>query len=471
MTNLCNQSIQPLRRKTTAREDALLFLCNRFQRVLARHAPELPSLDRFMCIEMPDRAALVLRLGYLGGAIPPAMVQQLRTQMDGRLVTVGTCETGRVPLAIFQVSYIPQTGKLKPIPAFTGRQMVVYGPTGTGKTTLLQRVLSQRQGIVIVIDPHYAAGKGKWHPDWVIIGAGRRFEEIEAALKILVAEMEQRYRQAAQGLDQFTPLHIAVDEMSAFASNIPDGARHLIALAQEGRKVGIFVILTPHSPEVRQMGFEGKGGARDSFVFVRMPVIRPGEERQPRVATVYYGNPLTTEPDGQYLVPPPVVYQGGPRLMSAAELAVALGVSQEAETVSMQMSGGVSQSMSQFGHAQDMPGQQVLSFEHRYARGKHEALDLAKRLVQYGYGIKKIGELLPYRVEEARKTAADAMTTVRQGLKPPRDSQAELDMVQELYTTWGVPVNRLARLLDGADHENVSRVQAMISARQGAHHV
>ena len=465
ITNLNDHSIQPSQRKTIPRKDDLLFLSSRFQRVLVRYADELPALDRFMCAELADRAAFIVRLGHLGGAIPPAMVQQLRAQMDGRLVAAGTCEAGRIPLAIFQISYVPQTGKLKVIPAFTGRQMVVYGPTGTGKTTLLQQVLSQRQGIVVIIDPHYAAGKGKWHSGWIIIGAGRRFDEIDATLKILVAVMEHRYQQAAQGLDQFTPLHIAVDELSAFASNIPDGAKNLISLIQEGRKIGIFVILTPHSPEVRQMGFEGRGGARDNLVFVRMPVIRPGEETKQRVVTVYYGNPMTTEPDGQYIVPPPAVYQGEPRLMSAAELATKLGVSQDDRPVSETVSRVVSSPVSQIGHQPDTTGQPVLAFKQRYAKGKDAALELATYLVLHGYGIKKISELLPYRADDARATAAEAMSATIQGQRSARNSQDEARMVWELYKDWGVPVNRLARLLDGADHENVSRVQSIVFER------
>lgn len=455
------------RQKPSLRMDTLLFLSNRFQRVLVRHAEQMPEANRFMCIEQSDRAVFIVRLGYLGGAIPPAMVQQLRVQMDGRLVGAGTCEDLRVPLAIFQVSYSAQTGNLKPIPAFDGRQMVVYGPTGTGKTTLLQRVLSQRQGMVVVIDPHYAAGKGKWPPPYVVLGAGRRFDEIEASLNIFESVMGYRYQQSASGVENFTPLHIAVDELSAFANNIPNGAKQLITLAQEGRKVGIFVILTPHSPEVRQMGFEGKGGARDNFVFVRMPVIRPGEEKKQRVVTVYYGNPMTTEPDGQYIVPPPSVYQGEPRLMTAAELATKLGPSQDDAPVSETVSRLVSRPMSQMGHQPDSTGQQVLGFEQRYAKGKDTALLLATYLVLHGYGIKKIGELLPYRVEDARATAAEAMNNVVQGPKPTRDSQDEAAMVRELYTEWGVPVNRLARLLDGADHENVTRVQTIVRGATG----
>ena len=294
-----------------------------------------------------------------------------------------------------------------------------------------------------------------------MIGAGRRFDEVEAALELLVAEMNRRYEMLRDGQDGFEPMTIAVDELSAFASNIPNGAQHLITIAQEGRKVRMFVILTPHSPEVRQLGFEGKGGARDSFVFVKMPVIRPGEEQKQRVVTVYYGNPLTTEPDGRYIVPPPIVYQGEPRLISAEELGEMLGVS-----------GHVSES----GHGRDT-GKTLVSpddegYAARYGRGSQEALDLAVYLVGHGYGVRKIGEVLPYRVEDARATAAEAMAYLSPNPSPERGggrrakpipgSQAEAQMIRELHFAWGAPVNRLARLLDGADHLNIGRVQEML---------
>ena len=453
---------QTLYARPDSRTDILMALGSRFQRVLQNHAYSLPESLRFMCIGFTDRAVFAVRLSYLGGSIPPKLVTELRAKMDGRMVVAGIHHDPRIPLAIFQVSYTPQAERHEPLPAFAGRQIVVYGPTGTGKTTVLQKLLQQRQGTAIVLDPHYAAGKGKWHPQTLVIGAGRRFDEIEAALEILVAEMGRRYQQAAQGHEQFTPFNIAVDELSAFAHNISSGASNLITIAQEGRKVGMFVILTPHSPEVRQMGFEGKGGARDNFAFIRMPTVRPGQERAPRVVTVYYGNPMTTEPDGRYLVTAPQVYQGEPRLVSAKELARLLGVSQGVSEVSEGVSGGVSA----VGHGQDTGKSALLAFEERYAKGTDAARALAEMLAVHGFGVKKISMVLPYRAEDARMDAAQAAGTVQRGVKPAFGSAEEADLVRDLYHTWGVPANRIARLLDGADHENLSRIQAILNGVQ-----
>lgn len=429
--------------------------------LLQKYVKETDAGNLFYAVLYSERMLMVYDLTLLKlFNLPEVFVRSFRQVLAGRKMVYRLNQNRTAVLML--VSYEPVMAavrRLDALPAFEGRQVIVYGPTGSGKTSAVQHLTNGRKGKKIFLDPHYAAGKGKWHSDSLVIGAGRKFEEVEKALALLVLEMSRRYELLASGQDGWETITLAVDELSAFASNIPNGAQHLITLAQEGRKVGLFVILTPHSPEVRQLGFEGKGGARDSFVFVQMPVIRPGEEQKPRIVQVYYGNPSHNDPDGRYLVPPPVVYQGEPRLIGAGELASLLGVS-EGEA------GPVSGRVAEFGHAPDTAQAVDLtddaSFAARYGRDSEEALKLAVYLVQKGYGVRKISELLPYQAERARATAGEALANSSKGFRPGQGSQTEVEMVRELYFVWGVPVNRLARLLDGADHVNVQRVEKIL---------
>jgi hypothetical protein len=345
--------------------------------------------------------------------------------------------------------------RLPVLASFADKQVVVYGPTGSGKTSVLQHLLSQCQGLKIIFDPHYEPGK--WHSDDIVIGAGRNWAAIEAGLEQLVLEMDRRYQKMQDGETDFIPIHIAVDELSSFARNIPKGSEQLIVLSQEGRKVKLHTTLTPHSTEVAQMGFDGSGDARENFIFIGMPPVLPGQENQPRIATVHAGNPRRkgNDPLGRFLVPAPKVYQGKARLLT--DLTSVLG---EAAPVAQAVAGPVAE----MGHAPATGERQQIPFEQRYAAGSLAADDLALFVAQHGYGVRKIGELLPYSDHLARQTAAQAISRLNgsRADRPIPGGSQELAFVKTLYAQWGVPVNRLARLLDGSDHHNLVRIQAMI---------
>lgn len=235
------------------------------------------------------------------------------------------------------------------------------------------------------------------------------------------------------------------------------GNERLITLSQEGRKAQLHTILTPHSTEVAQMGFDGSGDARENFIFIGMPPVLPGQEKQPRIATVYAGNPRRkgNDPLGRFLVPAPKVYQGKARLLT--DLVSVLGA---AAPVAQAVAGPVAE----MGRAPATGERHLIPFEQRYAAGLSEADDLALFVAQHGYGVRKIGELLPYSDHLARQKAAQAISRLNgnQADRPTPGSPQEFEFVKTLYAHWGVPVNCLARLLDGSDHHNLARIQAMI---------
>jgi len=442
-----------------AHQDMLLFLANRFQRAMVKYSPDLPTTDRFMCTGYPDRGIFVVKLSVIGGMVTPAFSNAVEREMEGRRVVYRVYP--KFSVAVFQVAYAINQNDFKVLPPFHGRQVVIYGGTGGGKTTTIKHVLAGRQGVIVVIDPHYQRNTGQWNNRWMIVGAGGKFDEIEQVIAIVHAEMKCRIQSTASP-ESHQPLHVAIDEMSNLLNDVSkDTIDKVYEIVRQGRKYSVFMVLTPHSVEVRAMGLEGTGGMRDSFLFIRMPRIRPGEESKPRVVDVFLGNPMhMNTPDGRYLIPPPTIYQGEPRLINPAELASMLGVS---GGVPAPVSQPVPQAVSDLGHPQDSVGHGILPFEERYSKGKSEVIELVKYLVAHGYGVRKIGELLPYRNEDARLTVTEVAVICQHGQRPIINSAEEQEMIRELYHKWGVPINRLARLLDGADHQNILRVQSIVS--------
>jgi len=428
--------------------------------LLSRHIERVPTdADLVYAILYSQRMMLVFDLALLKMfSLPDDYIKRLRSVLGQRRVVYRPNQRGTGVIMVISYQPIPKktdASKIFVLPNFADKQVVVYGPTGSGKTSVLQHLLSQRQGLRIIFDAHYEPGK--WHSDDVVIGAGRNWSTIEAGLGLLVQEMDRRYQQMRDGTVDFSPIQIAVDELSSFARNIPNGSERLITLAQEGRKVKMYTILTPHSTEVAQMGFEGSGDARENFIFIGMPPVLPGQEALQRIATVHAGNPRRkgNDPLGRFLTPAPKVYQGKARLL--IDLSSVLGV---AEPVSPTVSSPAAET----GHTTATSQTGQVPFEQRYGAGSAESYDLALFVAHHGYGVRKIGELLPYSDHHARQTAAQAISTLVGGRpeRPKPGGEQEFTFVKELYVHWGVPVNRLARLLDGSDHQNLGRIQFMI---------
>jgi hypothetical protein len=176
------------------------------------------------------------------------------------------------------------------LPPLLGYQIVIYGPTGSGKSSVIKALLLARQDAdVLILDPHYQPGS--WPGRVTVAGAGLNWDAIGQALDFVHAEMQARYQTLATtpaGHAQFKPLILAVDELSALTGHIPDAGKRLFDLAQQGRKVQVWTMLTPHSTEVAQMGAQGRGDARENFAYVEMPFVPAEDKYKPRIVTVYY---------------------------------------------------------------------------------------------------------------------------------------------------------------------------------------
>jgi len=147
--------------------------------------------------------------------------------------------------------------------------VLIVGATGTGKSTAACSLLAQRAQAgedILILDPH--AGPNDWHGTKAV-GFGRDYEAIQTMMDHLLIEMTRRYEERSVNKD-YTPqkLTIFVDEWPAIQSHCADAAAFMCEVAQEGRKVGMRLIILTQSDRVESLGLSGKGDVRENFTFV-----------------------------------------------------------------------------------------------------------------------------------------------------------------------------------------------------------
>lgn len=139
------------------------------------------------------------------------------------------------------------------------------GPTGSGKSTAMRYFLEPRPQVV-VIDPH--SMPGDW-PGATVIGAGRNFDQIQGYMQSMQSLLADRYEQRADGVRDFDPITVAVDEMPAIVAalgrSIEDMWKEWL---REGRKVGLDLLVSTQSLRVKTLGIEGEGDLRENFALV-----------------------------------------------------------------------------------------------------------------------------------------------------------------------------------------------------------
>lgn len=205
-----------------------------------RIVPQLIAVDEAFA-STPGRMVRAQTISY------PSKVEQIAAPVE----TMQIVDSG--PVLVPDSEWLPWITEMP--------HTMIAGGTGTGKTTMARIELYERlqHGHAgIVLDP-----KGK---DWYglpVIGGGRKFEAILAALDTLHIEMAQRFEAYAQGTRHFEPIKALVDEVPDIMDacldmrrRLSDGrwsrfARQLGSLARE---IGISVTLMTQSPLVEDIG-------------------------------------------------------------------------------------------------------------------------------------------------------------------------------------------------------------------------
>ncbi|MCP4409467.1 MAG: hypothetical protein GY807_17295, partial [Gammaproteobacteria bacterium] len=202
----------------------------------------------------------------------------------------------------WQLFNAPQRGANKPMELAASQSQVdllaalntaqcalIVGQRDSGKTTILQHVISRRlsNSYVIVLDPH--SHPTRWPQGCLVIGTERDFPKIERALNGLMALMNKRYREIGRGIvreGDHQRMTVIIDEWRAIVYNLGKSASDIIkTLLAESRKTNIDVFVGTHSERVKALGIEGEGDLKEGFVIVRLTVNKMTKERR---ATVDY---------------------------------------------------------------------------------------------------------------------------------------------------------------------------------------
>jgi hypothetical protein len=178
---------------------------------------------------------------------------------------------------------------LRELPEIPLGHVLFAGPSGAGKSTAMRAVLQHRQNVT-VLDPH--AAPGEWNAARVI-GMEGNFDEIADFFGWMDAELDRRMGLRGRGeqLD-FDPMTVATDEMPAIVDRLGRDVANSawVSWVRQGRKYGLFVMISTQSTRVKSLGIPGEGDLVKQFE----AVISLGTE-----ATDNYRTLLNTAPPGK----------------------------------------------------------------------------------------------------------------------------------------------------------------------------
>jgi hypothetical protein len=165
-------------------------------------------------------------------------------------------------LALPEPEVVETAVEAVPLPKLDIGHVLIVGETGAGKSTAMRALLAHRQQVV-VLDPHAAPG------DWQgaqVLGGGRNFTQIGEFMDWMVDELSSRAEQRRNGQTSFPPLTVATDEMPAIANELgKDIYANWQRWMREGRKFGLYIVVSTQSTRVKTMGIEGEGDVLNNF--------------------------------------------------------------------------------------------------------------------------------------------------------------------------------------------------------------
>ena len=123
--------------------------------------------------------------------------------------------------------------------------IVVIGPMGVGKTTLVNYLLSVIDRTKVVLDPHYEMGA--W-PGCKVIGAGMDYQAVGEALTDISADVKDRYiKRATQAGYRPELITLVLEEQTNWADKVPGAGKFLKESLSDIRKVGYQTISVAHA--------------------------------------------------------------------------------------------------------------------------------------------------------------------------------------------------------------------------------
>lgn len=146
--------------------------------------------------------------------------------------------------------------------------ILIVGGKGRGKTNLMQWIeydRLKRGNISTVLDSH--AQPSQWGGQ--VIGAGRNYESITAAMIDLNTTLDNRYNHFSKGQSDFAIIDTFIDEFTLLPKKLKlidfDVQDYSFSALTEGRKVGMNCIWGSHSDRAEALGLKGSYDLLECF--------------------------------------------------------------------------------------------------------------------------------------------------------------------------------------------------------------
>jgi hypothetical protein len=178
---------------------------------------------------------------------------------------------------------------VRELPPITEGHVLFAGPSGAGKSTAMRAILQHRQNVT-VLDPH--AAPGEWNAARVI-GMEGNFNEIAEFFGWMDAELDRRMGLRGRGEQLvFEPVTVATDEMPAIAERLGrnEANRSWVSWVRQGRKFGLFVMISTQSTRVKTLGIAGEGDLVRQF----QAVVNLGSEAVSKFPDLLQDAPVGT---------------------------------------------------------------------------------------------------------------------------------------------------------------------------------
>jgi hypothetical protein len=134
--------------------------------------------------------------------------------------------------------------------------ILIIGNKGSGKSTLMYNILSQRRGRLVMLDPHHQPGS--WPVGVVVVGGGLAWDDIAKTINDIDKARKIRYERRSKGEPIGSAITFACDEWRAVSNALP-GQKHVITdLITQGRKVRLCNISVGHGDTAESLGAKGE---------------------------------------------------------------------------------------------------------------------------------------------------------------------------------------------------------------------